>query len=65
MNILGGTFIVKFIQNKQGISAIEYAIMSAGIATMVLTIFKGQQGSLIYDMFDSIFASLRTKLVGN
>jgi pilus assembly protein Flp/PilA len=62
VNILIGTFLAKFIHNKQGISAIEYAIMSAGITAIVLMIFKGQQGSPIYDMFKGVFTSLQEKL---
>ncbi|WP_238786499.1 Flp family type IVb pilin [Gilliamella sp. ESL0250] len=62
VNILVGSFLAKFVQNKQGVSAIEYAIISAGITTMVLTIFKGQQGFLVYDMFNSVFSSLKDKL---
>jgi pilus assembly protein Flp/PilA len=62
INIQIKAFLAQFIKNKQAISAIEYAIISAGIAATVLIIFQGRQGSIMYDMFDNVFKSLKSRL---
>jgi pilus assembly protein Flp/PilA len=62
INIQIKAFLAQFIKNKQAISAIEYAIISAGIAATVLIIFQGRQGAIMYDMFDNVFKSLKSRL---
>ncbi|ORF51039.1 hypothetical protein B5798_13795 [Gilliamella apicola] len=53
----------KFIKNELGVTAIEYAIVAAGVSAVVLVIFKGAQGSPVYDMFVNVFRTLKYKLV--
>ncbi|OCG25241.1 hypothetical protein A9G28_10540 [Gilliamella sp. Fer1-1] len=62
INIQIKAFLAQFIKNKQAISAIEYAIISAGIAATVLIIFQGRSGSIMYDMFDNVFTSIKNRL---
>ena len=54
----------KFIKNELGVTAIEYAIVAAGVSAVVLVIFKGESGSPVYDMLSNVFSSLQTKLTG-
>ncbi|KDN09672.1 hypothetical protein GAPWKB30_1730 [Gilliamella apicola] len=63
MNILANTFLAKFIQNKQGITVVEYAVISAGISVIIFTIFRGQSGSLMYDVLSSMFSLIKNKLI--
>ncbi|MCO6554706.1 MAG: hypothetical protein J6572_06810 [Gilliamella sp.] len=62
MNILVNTFLAKFIQNKQGITVVEYAVIIAGISVIVFTIFRGQSGPM-HDMFYTVFSSIHSRLV--
>ncbi|OCG18270.1 Flp family type IVb pilin [Gilliamella sp. WF3-4] len=55
-------FFTQFIKNKEAVSAIEYAIISAGIAATVLIIFQGRSGSIMYDLFDGVFSSIKNRL---
>ena len=55
-------FANKFIKNERGVTAIEYAIVAAGVSAVVLIIFKGEEGSPVYDMLSDVFSSLSTKL---
>ena len=57
-------FANKFIKNERGVTAIEYAIVAAGVSAVVLVIFKGTQGSPVYDMLQDVFSSLQSKLTG-
>ena len=57
-------FANKFIKNERGVTAIEYAIVAAGVSAVVLVIFKGESGSPVYDMLSNVFSSLQTKLTG-
>ncbi|OCG11170.1 Flp family type IVb pilin [Gilliamella apicola] len=57
-------FANKFIKNERGVTAIEYAIVAAGVSAVVLVIFKGTQGSPVYDMLQDVFSSLQSKLSG-
>ena len=52
----------KFIKNELGVTAIEYAVVAAGVSAVVLIIFKGEEGSPVYDMLSDVFSSLSTKL---
>ncbi|NUF48511.1 Flp family type IVb pilin [Gilliamella sp. ESL0250] len=51
----------KFVKSEQGVTAIEYAIVAAGVAAVVLAIFKGDSGP-VHDMLQSVFSSLKNKL---
>jgi len=53
---------IKFIKNKQGSNAVEYAIISASIATMILVIFKSESGHSIYDLLSSVFETIKSKI---
>ena len=57
-------FANKFIKNERGVTAIEYAVVAAGVSAVVLVIFKGAQGSPVYDMLQDVFSSLQAKLTG-
>ncbi|OCG13997.1 Flp family type IVb pilin [Gilliamella apicola] len=57
-------FANKFIKNERGVTAIEYAVVAAGVSAVVLVIFKGTQGSPVYDMLQDVFSSLQSKLTG-
>ena len=57
-------FANKFIKNERGVTAIEYAVVAAGVSAVVLVIFKGTQGSPVYDMLQDVFSSLQAKLTG-
>ena len=54
----------KFIKNERGVTAIEYAIVAAGVSAVLLVIFGNTQGSPVYDMLNGVFTSLKTKLTG-
>ncbi|PXZ00883.1 Flp family type IVb pilin [Gilliamella apicola] len=54
-------FASKFIKNERGVTAIEYAIVAAGVSAVVLVIF-GTNGP-VKSMLDTVFAQLKTKLV--
>ena len=53
----------KFIKNELGVTAIEYAVVAAGVSAVVLIIFKGEESGPVYDMFVKIFRTLKYKLV--
>jgi pilus assembly protein Flp/PilA len=57
-------FTGKFVKNEKGVTAIEYAIVAAGVAAVCMVIFKGAAGSPVFDMLDSVFSKLKTKVVG-
>ena len=57
------SFADKFIKNERGVTAIEYAIVAAGVSAVLLVIFdKGN--SPVYKMLNSVFTTLQTKLSG-
>ena len=58
------SFAGKFIKNERGVTAIEYAIVAAGVSAVLLVIFGNTQGSPVYDMLNGVFTSLKTKLTG-
>lgn len=57
------SFLGKFVKNQQGVTAIEYAIVTAGVAAVVLVIFKADGGP-VSDMLKGVFDALKTKLTG-
>ena len=55
-------FANKFIKNERGVTAIEYAIVTAGVSAVILVIFNGSGGT-VYRMFNNVFNTLRFKLI--
>ncbi|WP_198229024.1 MULTISPECIES: Flp family type IVb pilin [unclassified Gilliamella] len=55
-------FANKFIKNERGVTAIEYAIVAAGVSAVILVIFNGSGGT-VYRMFNNVFNTLRFKLI--
>ncbi|OCG67204.1 hypothetical protein A9G41_11100 [Gilliamella sp. Nev5-1] len=56
------TFLGKFAKTEEGVTAIEYAIVAAGVAAVVSVIFKGQSGGPVYDMLSNVYTSLQAKV---
>jgi pilus assembly protein Flp/PilA len=54
-------FASKFVKNELGVTAIEYAIVAAGVAAVVLVIFDKDSGP-VHDMLTDVFSTLQTKL---
>ncbi|MCX8649055.1 Flp family type IVb pilin [Gilliamella sp. B2776] len=54
-------FANKFIKNERGVTAIEYAIVAAGVSSVILVIFNSSGGP-VYDMLSNVFDKLSTKL---
>ena len=57
-------FANKFIKNERGVTAIEYAIVAAGVSSVLLVIFGNSAGHPVYDLLNGVFTSLRAKLNG-
>ncbi|WP_198228785.1 MULTISPECIES: Flp family type IVb pilin [unclassified Gilliamella] len=55
-------FANKFIKNERGVTAIEYAIVAAGVSAVILVIFNGTGGP-VHDMLNNVFNTLRFKLI--
>ena len=53
-------FASKFIKNERGVTAIEYAIVAAGVSAVVLYIFGGN--GPVKTMFYLVFTQLQVKL---
>ena len=53
-------FASKFIKNERGVTAIEYAIVAAGVSAVVLVIF-GNSGP-VKTMLNNVFTQLSAKL---
>lgn len=53
-------FAKKFVKNEQGVTAIEYAIVAAGVATVMLVIFKSD--GPVATMLDDVFTNLKTRI---
>lgn len=53
-------FLGKFVKNEQGVTAIEYAIVAAGVATVVFVVFKGD--GPVATMLSDVFATLKNKV---
>ena len=56
-------FASKFIKNERGVTAIEYAIVAAGISAVILVIFNKDSGP-VKTMFEGVFGALKSKLTG-
>jgi pilus assembly protein Flp/PilA len=56
------TFLGKFAKTEEGVTAIEYAIVAAGVAAVVSVIFKGQAGGPVYDMLANVYTQLQNKV---
>lgn len=54
------TFLGKFVKNEQGVTAIEYAIVAAGVATVVFVVFKSD--GPVASMLSNVFDTLKTKV---
>ncbi|MFQ1055491.1 Flp family type IVb pilin [Gilliamella apicola] len=55
-------FAGKFIKNERGVTAIEYAIVAAGVSAVLLVIFDKYNGP-VYKLFNSVFTALEAKLL--
>ena len=58
------SFANKFIKNERGVTAIEYAIVAAGVSAVILVIFDNNAGGPVYDMLNDVFTSLKARLTG-
>lgn len=54
-------FLGKFVKDEKGVTAIEYAIVAAGVATVVFVVFKGD--GPVASMLSNVFSTLKTKVV--
>ncbi|MWP62656.1 Flp family type IVb pilin [Gilliamella sp. Pas-s25] len=57
-------FAGKFVKSEQGVTAIEYAIVAAGVSAVVLVIFGTGANAPVNKMLTQVFDSLQTKLTG-
>ena len=57
------SFAGKFIKNERGVTAIEYAIVAAGVSAVLLVIFSKDNGP-VKNMLNGVFTSLQSKLSG-
>jgi pilus assembly protein Flp/PilA len=55
-------FAGKFIKSEQGVTAIEYAIVAAGVSAVVLVIFGSGEGAPVKTMLSEVFSKLQDKL---
>ena len=55
-------FASKFIKNERGVTAIEYAIVAAGVSAVILYIFDKDTG-VVSEMLNHVFRSLMYKLI--
>lgn len=53
-------FLGKFVKSERGVTAIEYAIVAAGVAVVVMVIFKSD--GPVASMLSNTFESLKTKM---
>lgn len=53
-------FAQKFIKNEDGVTAIEYAIVAAGVAAVVMIIFA--ENGPVATTLENVFTTLGTKL---
>ena len=56
------SFAGKFIKNERGVTAIEYAIIAAGISSVLLVIFDKDNGP-VRNMLAFLFIALDDKLM--
>ena len=55
------SFAGKFIKNERGVTAIEYAIVAAGVSSVLLLVFNKDTGP-VRNMLWNVFSSLQSKL---
>jgi len=51
----------KFIKNESGVTAIEYAIVAAGVSAVILFIFRANGGP-VFIMLEDVFNNLKYKM---
>ncbi|WP_085246775.1 Flp family type IVb pilin [Gilliamella mensalis] len=54
------TFLGKFAKTEEGVTAIEYAIVAAGVAVVVMAIFAS--GGPVEVMLKNVFTALQLKV---
>ena len=54
-------FTSKFIKNESGVTAIEYAIVAAGVSSVILFIYRADGGP-VFNMLEDLFNNLRYKM---
>ncbi|WP_091123077.1 Flp family type IVb pilin [Gilliamella intestini] len=54
-------FLGKFVKNEQGVSALEYAIVMAGVSATVLFIFSSSDQGPIMSLLKTTFNLLKAK----
>ncbi|MDF7680855.1 Flp family type IVb pilin [Enterobacteriaceae bacterium ESL0689] len=55
------TNVNEFKKNEQGVTAIEYAIVVAGVAAVVMVIFGS--GGTVETMLNDIFTKIKDKII--
>ncbi|OCG70106.1 hypothetical protein A9G43_08700 [Gilliamella sp. Occ3-1] len=55
-------FLGKFVKSERGVTAIEYAIVAAGVAVVVMVIFKSD--GPVAQMLSGTFNQLKSKMDG-
>ncbi|MFQ1016424.1 Flp family type IVb pilin [Gilliamella sp. BG7] len=53
-------FLGKFVKSERGVTAIEYAIVAAGVAVVVMVIFNSN--GPVADMLSQTFKTLKSKM---
>lgn len=53
--------VSKFVKNEQGVTAIEYAIVAAGVAAVVMIIFAND--GIVAQTLTNVFSTLQNRLV--
>ncbi|WP_392560888.1 Flp family type IVb pilin [Orbus sturtevantii] len=55
-------FAQKFVKNEAGVTAIEYAIVAAGVAAVVMVIFasNGPVATMLTDVFNALSTKLQS-----
>lgn len=58
------SLVNKFTKNEQGVTAIEYAVVAAGVAVIVLALFAadGPVDQMLTSVFDTLKATITTLL---
>lgn len=59
--------VANFVENQDGVTAIEYAIVAAGVAAVVLVVFKkdGSFGTALSEVFTSLASKLTTSIAAS
>lgn len=59
--LAGCVAVTEFKHNKKGVTAVEYAVVVAGVTAIVLVIF-GRNGT-VHQMLTTIFSEIQTNVV--